>query len=202
MKTIFTVLILFALFTSCSDESPVTEHPYEFRDFINKFKPVKLPYTWRNGLELGELKRIDSVDAAYIKDTASFYYGILEDTTNFFSILTLLPGDEYVPLLTTYDKSGKIISSETIIVRGCSGDPCMSYCSSTGIIKRDLSILAVDSIFVFDCDEFDNRIPGTDSVYIFKREGKLNSSGNIQLGSEQETIQKTTFPVKTAGQKS
>ena len=169
---------------SCNSVDKKTDE-YNFRDFIHKLKIIDLPFKHRpeNIIE-GSLKRIDAEDSVFLKDPLSMYYGILADTTNFFGVITFLPGDEFVPILTTYDKKGNIIDSKSILVNGCGGGPCIDYCSSTSIIEMDFSIFCTDTVIGPTCDEKDNAIPGTDSVFTSFFKGKIKPNGKIELGVE------------------
>ena len=158
---------------------------------MNKFKVLNLPFKFRaQDLQAENLKSIDLVDTLYTKDQLSIYYGILSDTTNFYSIITLLPGDDFVPTLTTYDKKGNIIDSKTILVNGCGGGPCIDYCSSTSIIEKDFNIYCSDTIIGPTCDEKDNAIAQTDSIFTTFIKGKINTNGIINLSAETRVITK------------
>jgi hypothetical protein len=175
--------------SSCnSTENEIVESKlkeYTFRDFLNKFKIQNLPFKYRAlDLQDEKLKSIDLVDTIYTKDQLSIYYGILSDTTNFFSIITLLPGDDFVPILTTYDKKGNMIDTKTILVNGCVGGPCINYCSSTSIIEKDLNIFCSDTVIGTTCDENDNAISQTDSITVSFIKGKINANGKIDLSEE------------------
>jgi hypothetical protein len=163
---------------------------YTFRDFLHKFKTLNLPFKYRpQDLQEENLKSIDLIDTLYTKDQLAIYYGVLSDTTNFYGIITLLPGDEFVPILTTYDKKGNIIDSKSILVNGCGGGPCIDYCSSTSIIEKDFNIFCTDTVIGPTCDDKDNAIIGTDSIYTSFFKGKIKTNGTIDLGVE--TIVKT-----------
>lgn len=177
-------------FSSCNSTAKKTNE-YSFRNFIQKLKIIDLPFKHRpeNIIE-GTLKMVDLVDTIFTKDQLSIYYGLLADTSNFFSVITLLPGDEYVPILTTYDKQGNLIDSKSILVNGCGGGPCIDYCSSTSIIEKDFTIFCVDTIIGPTCDSLDNRILGTDSIYTTFFKGKITKSGKIEFENETHIIKK------------
>ena len=178
------------LFLSCcnSTENKTVDNKsteYTFQDFLHKFKTLNLPFKFRpQDLNQENLQSIDLIDTLYTKDQLSIYYGMLADTTNFYSIITLLPGDDFVPILTTYDKKGNIIDSKSILVNGCGGGPCIDYCSSTSIIETDFNIFCADTIIGPTCDDKDNAIAGTDSIFTTFFKGKININGKIDLGVE------------------
>lgn len=182
------ILTVILFFSSCNSNNEKGVK-YSFRDFIHKLNIIDLPFKHRpeNIIE-GTLKRIDLVDTIFTKDQLSMYYGLLTDTSKFFSVITFLPGDEYVPVLTTYDKLGNIIDSKSILVNGCGGGPCIDYCSSTSIIEKDFSIFCSDTIIGPTCDSLDNRIAGTDSIYTSYFKGKITNTGKIEFEDEKHII--------------
>ena len=139
MKYLLSLLFLF-YFMSCGIDktSDKNKMPDSFRSFINKFKPVKLPLTISiYSITVKDLIQVDdkSSDTLYIKGNESIYE-ILNDTTDFYYLITCQPADAYVPILNIYNKKGEKLSSESLVVRGCGGGPGIEYCSSTAIIKK------------------------------------------------------------------
>ena len=161
-----------------------------FRQFLKKFKPLQLPLTMRLGeLEYKSLPQFNakSADTLFIKnkDGMDIFYGMLPDTTNYFALVVLPPGAaDYYPVLKTFDKSGKLVSDERLIDRGCGVAPGLDYCSSTGVIKSDLSIYCVDTIKMGKVDSTYNEIEGTVEYYCSYIKGKINRDGKIILSAE------------------
>jgi hypothetical protein len=158
---------------------------YSFRDFLQKFKILKLPFIIRpKDLIDEDLRTIDQIDTIFTKEELAIYFGILEDTTNYFHLITLYPGDNYVPFLTIYNKNGALIDSRHIMGRGCAGGPCIDYYSTTSIIDKKLNILSIDSLISSECDNEYNTISGTTSLSTTYIKGKILSNGKIILGKD------------------
>ncbi|MBC7863064.1 MAG: hypothetical protein IAF38_08815 [Bacteroidia bacterium] len=178
------LLAMVLLLISCSTEK--TQSEIAFHQYKQKFRILNLPFKFRPS-DLGEasLKTIDTKDTLFAKNPLSIYYGMLADTTNFYGIVTLLPADDFIAVLSTYDKQGNFIDSKPLAVRGCSGEPCINYCSSTSIIQKDFSIFAIDSTFSGECDSLSNPVPGKNSLACLFWHGKIKPGGKIDIGAEE-----------------
>ena len=160
--------------------------PDSFRSFINKFKPVKLPLTISiYSITVKDLIQVDdkSSDTLFIKGNESIYE-ILNDTTDFYYLITCQPADAYVPILNIYNKKGEKLSSESLVVRGCGGGPGIEYCSSTAIIKNDLTIYCADTTKSFEYDSIMRPIPNSRQVICLYKDGKINPDGTINMSDE------------------
>ena len=199
------MLALCTGFFCCSTSSDKSKDnvPEPFREFIKKFKPLHLPSTFRTSLgaqasassptfeELNGLPQYDgkSIDTLFMKDFGpqTVYYGMLPDTSNYFGLVVLLEGVEGMPaVLVTFDKSGKQISQLNLYCGNCMASMEIGWCSSTGIIKNDLSIFSVDSIKNVKRDSDMNVIDSTAEYYIKYVNGKISSDGKITMSAEQK----------------
>jgi hypothetical protein len=165
------------------------------KEFIKKFKIIQTPFRYFGGnagqnyeSQLFELKKnsIDTLFHPVPSDAAAYGFGMLADTSNFYSLIYFHSADALYPVLYTYSKSGKLIGEESLIVRGCGSDCGMSYCSSTAYINKDLSIYMADTLhYEENCDDADNVIP-VDSTFIFSKTGSIDKSGKIKMSEEKE----------------
>lgn len=187
----FLIILLGTILFSCSNGLKEPIKTNDFRKYVSKFKLIKLPYKFStNEFDSSQLIPLDESDSLFHNNLPAFYGGLLEDTTDYFYVITFLPGDDFIPFLIIYDKTGLTLDSQTILARGCSGGPCINYCSSTSIINKDLSLFSIDSSLVTTCDSSDNEIKGTDSLYCEFFNGQINEKGKIVLEKTQKSITK------------
>ena len=197
LRSFYLFLLVAIIFQACSTDtsklqkSNVTKLVYpnhKFRTFLNKFKLLNLPFT----LILGETnlaleRKLNANDNLFIKykETGDIYaYGMLPDTMDTFKIIWLQPADDYIPILTTFTRSGKKINSEFIGVGGCGVDCCFS-CNEHITVKQDLSIFAVDSIKTCECDSSGPK-ENTTIKYIVYKKGRILVGGKIRMSNEQQ----------------
>ena len=177
-----------------SDNQP-QEPALPIREFIKKFKLIPTPFYYFGGnagnnyeSQLFELKN-NSIDTLFhpLTNYGPVYgYGMLADTANFYSLIYFHTADMLYPVLYTYSKSGKLLSEESLIVRGCGSDCGLNYCSSAAHIGKDLSIYIADtSHYEGMCDSAGNYITG-DSTFIYSKTGAINKSGIIKMSEEKE----------------
>lgn len=203
-QSIFISVLLLALF-SCGDEPKKADigsdnQPQEpalpIREFIKKFKLIQPPFNYLGGnvenyyaKQLFELKRNSNDTMFYNTDTydlPAYGFGMLADTSNFYSLILVHTAENNYPVLYTYSKSGKLLGREALIVRGCGSDCGLKYCSSTADIDKDLSIYIADtSRYEGMCDSAGNYIVG-DSTFIYSKTGSINKSGIITMNEERE----------------
>jgi hypothetical protein len=194
---ILIALILFSCQPDTEDKLDTTDRSATFQAFLKKFKTVELPFIFRYGnfedsLEFDKMPAIDpnSNDTLYVKENdlnEIKCYGMLKDTSTFFSLIYFYPADNFYPVLVTYDKKGNLIDKVGLIVHGCGGDCGLEYCSETGIINKDLSIHCADTIvWKFSCDSLGEAIPNSDSVWVNSITGKLTHTGKLIMGKEVE----------------
>jgi hypothetical protein len=198
MKNLIIVLI-FLLFYSC-DSHKVTQQtkldPQDpFKVFLKKLKPVNLPFIFRItpeiNIDLANMVKLNAADTLFAKTQypdETYCYGMLTDTSNFYSLIYFFPADNFYPVLATYTKTGKLINQEALSVNGCGSDCRLSYCSQTGILNKDLTIFCADTVkYDFFCDSLGEKIPNSSKILISTKTGKLTNSGKLIIGSEQKT---------------
>lgn len=200
MKRITFILITIVLFSCKTDNTEnlnTTDQSDSFRIFLTKFKTIDLPFVFRYGnfqdsLNFDKMPVIDehSNDTLYVKENdlgEIKCYGVLKDTSKFFSLIYFYPADSYYPVLVTYDKRGNQIDKVSLIVNGCGGDCGLEYCSETGIINEDLSIVCADTIvWKFSCDSLGEPIPDSDSVWVNSKTGRIKDNGKLMIKKEQQ----------------
>jgi hypothetical protein len=204
MKQLPFLFLLFVLF-SCGNEPKKTDigsdnQPQEpvlpIREFIKKFKLIQPPFSYLGGniedrykKQLFELKN-NSNDTLFYNtntyDLPAYGFGMLADTSMFYSLIIVHTAENNYPVLYTYSKSGKLLGREPLLVRGCGSDCGLRYCSSAAHIEKDLSIYIADtSRYEGMCDSAGNYIVG-DSTFIYSRTGSINKDGTIKMNEEVE----------------
>lgn len=202
MKQLLFPFFLFILF-SCGNEPKKAEIGSDnqsqqpslpIREFIKKFKIVQAPFHYQDAQmerlqrQLFELKK-NSIDTLFCKlpDDAPVYgYAMLADTSTFYSLIFFHSADILYPVLSTYSKTGKLLSEESLAVRGCGSDCGLRYCSSTANIEKNLSIYIADtSYYEGMCDSAGNYTTG-DSTFIYSKTGSIDKSGIIKMSEERE----------------
>ncbi|MFI5141445.1 MAG: hypothetical protein ACHQII_03720 [Bacteroidia bacterium] len=141
---------------------------------------------------ISTMKKLDaaSVDTLFVssikQQDAIYCAGYLSDTSKFYSFIIYYPTVTFTPVITTYSKDGKMISEESLIVRGCDGGDDLSYCSSTGIVNKDFTIFCADTMFSKGgIDESGKSLPPSDSIFIDFKRGVINPNGTIIMEKEQ-----------------
>ena len=203
-QSIFISLFLLALF-SCGNDPKKADigsdlQPQQpelpIREFIKKFKLIQPPFYYLGGnvadtykSRLFELKQNSNDTLFYSTNTydlPAYGFGMLADTSNFYSLIIVHTAENNYPVLYTYSKSGKLLGREPLLVRGCGSDCGLNYCSSAAYIDKNLSIYIADtSRYEGMCDSAGNYTTG-DSTFIFSRTGSINKNGTIKMNEEQE----------------
>ncbi|MDO6391656.1 hypothetical protein Q4E40_16090 [Pontibacter sp. BT731] len=187
-------------------ENPISEDTSPsrsqlFRLFLKKFKILSLPLEIRSddyaSIEVTGLERLNeqSYDTLFAKAdyfNESFCYGMLPDTTLFYTLIFYHPAAEYYPVLATYSKSGFLINQENLFHGACGSDCGLTSCSMTGIISKDLSVLSVDSIYYeYECDSTYAPLPNTGEIIVISKKGKIDKKGAISMSEKKEQRIKT-----------
>ena len=204
MKLSFFNLLLFILFlSSCNNDNKQKSISTEenekgqalpINDYIRKFSVIQLPFYFNgwNGYNIDTSKFFainqKSIDTLFYKlenDEIVYGYGLLADTSNYYSLLYFGQGDDVYPMLATYSKKGQLISKSNLLVNGCGSDCGLKYCSYSALIKKDFSIYIADTAkYEGMCDSLGNYLPNNDSTFINSKTGKIDKSGNIKLDAE------------------
>jgi hypothetical protein len=186
-----------------SDNSEITiAQSLPINDYIKKFVIVDLPFYFEgwnvNNIDNNKLSPIDkySIDTLFFKgenEDIIYRYGLLADTTSYYSLIYFGQGEEKYPILVTYSKSGQLISNETLIVNGCGSDCGLTYCSSSALIRKDFSIYLADTAkYEGICDSLGNYIPNSDSTFVNSKIGHVDKNGFIKLDKEQRQATKNS----------
>ncbi len=178
-----------------------TENSELFRKFLKKFSTIELPYVFRetsdmsadyNGLQKLDKNSIDTLFAKTEFFDETYCLGMLSDTSNFYALVFLHPASEHYPVLATYTKQGKLIGQEDLLNGACGSDCGLVECTMTGIIKKDFSVLSVDSIrYGYYCDTLGNPIPNSGELIVIRKSGKVQGNGKILMDKEKRTETKT-----------
>ena len=201
-----TLLFLFLLSACYSAKNPNENdiRKATFSNYFKKFKAISVPLRLRPDEELsneheGEFQDIitASADSIYLDSTFRILdqfrqvkcFGVLPDTLDCVHIIWLAPvGPGYAPCLVTFSKTGQVISTDWLGVRGCGPDPCF-HCSTTIIIKKDYSFYAADSGFYEPCDERYHHIPGDTQIVVLSKTGVIKHNGKPEFTQmKQDTL--------------
>lgn len=154
-----------------------------FSSYLLNFKKISLPIVIK-GCKIKESDFTYFDPKKFTQFTEDFLaYGQIPTNGKYIATLTLGAADCYLPILTTYDLSGKKIAQETIAIGGCGSD-CGFTCEEFMTLKKDLSFYTSDTISTYDCDSLGNETPGTYEYYVIFRKGKLLSNGKIEISKE------------------
>lgn len=207
MKAVYLALIMsMIVMISCnsgnnSENINDTTKPTKFQnfsisDYIKKFQLVQLPFYFKGGngsnIDNEKLFQIDknSIDSLFFKgdnDDELFGYGLLSDTSKFYTLLYFGQAEDLYPILVTYSKKGRIISKETLIVHGCGSDCGLTYCSYSALLRKNLSIYLADTAkYKGICDSLGNFLPNSKTTFINSISGNIDSSGKIKLDKEKK----------------
>lgn len=200
---IFYLFFLLVLFSCANNpQSPAgavveSEQPtLPIRDFIKKFRIIQPPFYYLGWMENDRYLRQsfvlkkNSIDTMFYKlpddDLPVYGYGMLADTSAFYSLIYFETADDNYPVLVTYSKSGQQIGEQGLVVRGCGSDCGLKYCSYTAQIDKNYSIYLADTLhYEGSCNSADHYTPG-DSTFIFSKTGVVEKSGMIKLSEEIE----------------
>jgi hypothetical protein len=199
-------LLALILVYSCNNltkqsEQTVNQESLAFRVFLTKFKSVDLPFIYRetyssNSIDIAHLPKLDanSSDTLFMKSEfpdETYCYGMLSDTTNFYSLIFFFPAETHYPVLATYTKTGKLIDKADLLVNGCGSDAGLMYGSSTSVIREDFTVFCADTLkYDFICDSIGEPLPNSSETQIGCRIGKVDRKGKIMIGKIRYYIQK------------
>jgi hypothetical protein len=198
---LFNLLLFILLLSSCNNDNKQktisteeNEKGLPINDYIRKFTVIQLPFYFNgwNGYNIDTSKFFTisqkSIDTLFYKienDEIVYGYGLLADTSNYYSLLYFGQADDIYPMLATYSKKGQLISKSNLLVNGCGSDCGLKYCSYSALIKKDFSIYIADTAkYEGICDSLGNYSPNSDSTFINSKTGKIDKSGNIKLEAE------------------
>ncbi|RDI11865.1 hypothetical protein [Flavobacterium sp. AG291] len=188
------LLLLLILFISCQKEKSneaeiasennieIQQANDEFQMFLDKFPEVRLP------LDI-EPCSIDDSNMKMLNDS-TLIYGKIPSNGKYITTISFDIADCLLPRITTYTLSGKTIDSKPVVIGLCGSDPCYE-CNEYFRIGKDYRIYSCDSARYDDCI---NKVSDTVTNIVTYKQGKLNSTGKIELSAEK---QKTYYTKKS-----
>ncbi len=159
-----------------------------FQKFLDQFPDVSLPLEIKGCSEIKDLIILDQTTSSpFNKDGGQYAYGKFTVGKNHVAVITLSAADCFLPVLATYNLSGKLIDSEILAIGQCSDGPCYK-CEEVLHISNDLTIHVADTMQKLECDEDD--LPKGDPVTttVIYKEGKIDKNGGIELSEEKEKL--------------
>lgn len=190
--TYISIILIGTLVTGCGStgsgsQSRINTQNPQFDSFKKNFASSGLPLVVKGcNLDMQKYaKLIDERYPAYVTNEEGYILSgyALPANGDYTALLSFIPADCYVPMLTTYDKDGKKIDGKIIAIGG-SGSDCGFTCEEFMVIRADYSIYTSDTVTYIKCDTAGNEIPTTREHYVIYKKGKLLSSGKIELSGE------------------
>ncbi|MGZ5244340.1 MAG: hypothetical protein ACXWW0_10595 [Bacteroidia bacterium] len=133
--------ILFYFFNKKSEPKTLTKAEV-LREIYRKAPKIDLPLILPDELQKYERYRIEGSDTILFPDDPYFsvygVIGVLKDTSKYFTVIREIVGDDNYGFLITFDKKGKTISTEELILGG--GSDCGYDYQRKETISPDLSI--------------------------------------------------------------
>lgn len=79
--------------------------------------------------------------------------GILPDTSRVVHVLWLAAADSWLPMISTFSRSGELLKAEGLIIGECApwDEPCFQ-CNETVSIDREYRVLTTDTVRECKCD--------------------------------------------------
>lgn len=161
-----------------------------FLKYISKFKKIDLPFFFRGWdkptLYVNELTLLNknSVDTIFYpieyRQNVILVYGKISQPSKFTTIIYFIQTEDIFPLIVTYSKSGKIIDSKRLIIKGCGSDCGLKYCCYTTTIDKDLNILLADTM-LYNQKCFDEYMTDSTLNYYYSKKGKISKDGKISI---------------------
>jgi len=187
MKTFLTILILIILFgcgKSNKTDSSDNMDKELFENFLNQFENSDLPMTVKacrmsRDKEFPELTS-DKYSPFIPKGQIELAYCKFKTNGDFIATVSLGLADCLLPILTTWTKDGKQINRQTIGIGYCGSGPGYN-CEEFMRIDKNFVLYTSDTIASYDLDSLDRTISGTLRNYVIYKQGKLLSSGKIEL---------------------
>lgn len=178
------LVIILALNWSCKNShKEETSNNVKFQTFIHKLKIINLPFEYRAYTEENYLvdEKLNTDFIAYNKDTfqCANVIGLLNDTTDFYAIVWLIAAGHSLPIVSTFDKSGKLISNIHLFNIKETGLNCEFNSMSYSYLDKDYNIQLIDTITESKCEADNIQIR---KYYVSKMIGKINKNGVVKYG--------------------
>ena len=165
---------------SCNRQGNDSQQKNQFKEFINRQKIIKLPVRidlYKNYDEI--VKPIESDTSILKEQTQMSYLGLLEDTSKFYYVITLFPGDDLCPLLYVYNKNGSLIDKSRLLIGNYSQD-CGDYVYGYTTINKELLIFTQDSLVAYKCDSEGNENKDSLTIYMKSQSMRILKNGNVK----------------------
>ncbi len=185
------VFLQFFMLISCStqiNQSNYSNKETQFQSFIKRQKIIQLPARIELYKSNYSLAYPEFSDTSIFNETTSMgTLGILEDTSKFYYVIPMYPGDDLLPFLYVFEKNGEIIDKSGLFV-GKYGNDCGCYTYGYTTISKSLKIFTQDSAAVYFCDSIGNEFRDSLSVYISSQEMVILNNGKVKQEKVVERI--------------
>ncbi|SMO92774.1 hypothetical protein SAMN06265379_1173 [Saccharicrinis carchari] len=152
----------------------------EFQEFLNQLDFLELPYETNCFNDYKQDREISPELTMKFNDNKLEYpYKKIATTGKFKIVMYLAPADVLLPIVKTYDMSGKIIDSEQLFWGYCGGEPGY-YHSEHLQINTSKLITHIDSTWTHEVDTDYNEIKGTEKFELKVIDFAINSDGTIE----------------------
>ncbi|HWY98604.1 MAG TPA: hypothetical protein VNY36_05940 [Bacteroidia bacterium] len=178
------LIVICCLILFCSQVPPSNS---DFNAFLKKFKHHEIPLAIKgckiNMSHIADTFKISASDSLYMPLEGFIPYCTFKTNGNYVAIIYLGEADCLLPVIRTYNKTGKMIDEKGIAIGGCGVGPGFT-CEEYMTLRKDYTLYTSDTISVSEIDSLGNEIKGTETKYVVYKEGRLLSSGKIELSGE------------------
>ena len=184
----YLLIVLFLISCSTNRQTNDSGKRDQFREFINRQNIIKLP------IKIDLYKDYDGLVKPQISDTSilhektqMWYLGLLEDTTRFYYVIPMYPGDDLCPLLYVFSKNGDLIGKSRLFIGNYGSDCGVSVFGYTKI-NKDLSIFTQDSLVTYNCDSIGKENRDSLTICLKSQKMRVLSNGKIEQDKAIEKI--------------
>ncbi|HCW09042.1 MAG TPA: hypothetical protein DGG95_16925 [Cytophagales bacterium] len=126
-----------------------------------------------------EFSRTDpkSSDSLFTQSSTLVCYGMLADTSRFYTLIFYAPAATLIPVITTFDKTGERIYDQGVDFGCWDGGPYSYECDGQIKIDSKMNLNLEHVTTCFDCDSTSSK----PVKYFEKRKGKIRNDGMIEL---------------------
>jgi hypothetical protein len=177
--------------------APETHAPRTFQQFVQSLPVLNPGFTYFPLLEDDERAyHLTDADAAFWP-TPWPILGVLEDTSKYYLILSLLPGDDHSPVLMVVSHEGLRLDSVSIGHNWCPGWDCSTdSCHSQFKVVQGNAIETLDIFKSSDCDEAGAKVKGTAERLQWKDRVSVDALGRIVVQEIQRDRQRESVSVE------
>lgn len=166
-----------------------TAKPTGIRAFTGKLKSISLPFVYRLHKEDYDPKRVYQPENSDFIEEINIVYGYLADTSQYFYVVTLYPGDDHVPFLHVFDKSGKPVSESALYIGTC-GPGCGVHCDEELTISKNLEVYIRAETIAYECNDEGKELTERKEIHqLTTREGKIKD-GHLKLREKKSDLLK------------